>query len=75
MMRIKDILLRKLKSFLKIKIYLYYRSINHYDVVEKFYRNWERENRNAKEIKYPEMEITPPKDDIVEYTSENVDAW
>lgn len=49
--------------------------IYHYDVVEKLFRNWERENRNTKDLKYPLLEIFPPKDDVAEYTSENLDAW
>jgi hypothetical protein len=47
----------------------------HYESVEKSFRQWEKDNRNGKNIEYPEMTILPPKDDVAEYRSENIDAW
>jgi hypothetical protein len=49
--------------------------IQHYESVEKVFRTWEKENRTNKDFKYPEINLMPPKDDVVEYTSTFVDNW
>ncbi len=50
--------------------------MHHYDTVEKFFRGWEKSNKNNKELlKYPDVTLVPPKDDIVEYTSHSVEDW
>lgn len=50
--------------------------MQHYEAVEKFYRTWEKNNKSNKELlKYPDITLLPPKDDIVEYTSHSVEDW
>jgi hypothetical protein len=58
-----------------LTIFIFFSGIFHYDTVEKFFKNWEKEHRTSKDIKYPEIILMPPKDDIAEYTSTSVDQW
>jgi len=59
-----------------IIIILIYSGMCHYEAVEKFYRGWEKNNKSNKDLlKYPEINLLPPKDDIVEYSSHSVEDW
>ena len=43
-------------------------SINHFETVEKLFKQWERETKTGKEIvNFPEINLQQPKDDYVEY--------
>ena len=47
-------------------------SMHHFKTIESQYLTWEDENRRKKftEVKYPVIELEPPKDDVIQY-SEN----
>lgn len=47
-------------------------SMHHFKAVEKQYLVWEEENKRKKveDVKYPVIELEPPKDDVIQY-SEN----
>lgn len=49
-------------------------SMHHYESVEKDFKDWEFKNRRKpySQYEYPDIPLTPPKDDVVEYYS---DSW
>jgi hypothetical protein len=47
-------------------------SMHHYQWVEKQFNSWHEDNKRKKptDVKYPIIELEPPKDDVIQY-SEN----
>ena len=45
-------------------------AIHHYEDVVKEFSNWKKKNENSVIVAYPELDITPPKEDIVEYNTD-----
>ncbi len=47
-------------------------SMHHFNAVEKQFLTWEEENKRKRgaDVKYPVIELEPPKDDVIQY-SEN----
>ena len=48
-------------------------AMHHYATIEKEFNKWETENKMKKfsEIKYPAIDLEPPKDDVIQYTPES----
>ncbi len=65
----------ELQKYVVWYVIINYSGVFHYESVERNFRLWEKESRNCSNIEYPEMIILPPKDDVAEYRSENIDAW
>ena len=48
-------------------------AMHHYVTIEKEFLKWEEENKRKKfpDIKYPVIDLEPPKDNVIQYSSEN----
>lgn len=48
--------------------------MHHYIQSEKLFKAWEKENKAKKDMSIPIIQLTPPKDDVLEYSS-IIDNW
>ena len=48
-------------------------AMHHFSSIEKEFFKWEEENKKKKfsDIKYPVIDLEPPKDDVIQYTPES----